>query len=215
MKLEASSRTAGRNAALRREGRMPGVVYNNDLNVPVAFDAKAFDRVFRQQGTSSLIDLEVDGEVHQVLVREVQMDKRRRQPVHVDFYAVTAGQKLEVYVPVVFEGDAKGQAEGGQLDVQRREVGIYVLPSEIPHDITVDISPLEIGDSIHIGDVKGLLPTTAEIVDDEELTLVTVLAPRLEVEEEEEEAVEAEPEVIGRGHEEDEGEEAPAGEGEG
>jgi large subunit ribosomal protein L25 len=213
MKLEANSRTAGRNAALRREGRMPGVVYNNELNVPVAFDAKAFDRVFRQQGTSSLIDLEVDGEVHQVLVREVQMDKRRRRPVHVDFYAVTAGQKLEVYVPVVFEGDAKGQAEGGQLDVQRREVGIYVLPSEIPHDIKVDISPLEIGDAIHIGDVKGLLPTTAEIIDDEELTLVTVLAPRLEVEEEEEE-VEAEPEVIGRGPEEEEGEEAPAGEDE-
>ena len=205
MKLEASTRTAGRNAALRHEGRLPAVVYNKELNLSVAIEAKAFDRVFREQGMSSLIDLEVDGETHPVLVREVQMDKRRRVPLHVDFYAITKGQKLEVAVPIVFEGTAAGQKEGGQLDVQRREITIYVLPSQIPHDITVDISELAIGDSIHIGDVAGQLPETAEIMDDEGLTLVTVLAPRLEVEEEEEEA-ELEPEVIGRGGEEDEGE---------
>jgi len=207
MKLEASKRTAGRNAGLRDEGRLPAVVYNKELNVPIAIEAKAFDRVFREQGTSSLIDLEVDGDTQQVLVREVQMDKRRRIPVHVDFYAITKGQKLEVYVPVHFEGTAAGQKEGGQLDVQRREVGIYVLPSQIPHDITVDISELTIGDAIHIGDVRALLPETAEIIDDESLTLVTVLTPRLEVEEEEE-AEELEPEVIGRGEEGEDAEEA-------
>jgi large subunit ribosomal protein L25 len=208
MKLEASKRTAGHNAAHRRAGRLPGVVYNKELNLPIAVETKAFDRVFREQGTSSLIDLDVDGTEHQVLVREVQMDKRKRVPLHVDFYAITAGQKLEVYVPVHFEGTSQGQKDGGQLDVQRREVGIYVLPSQIPHDITVDITELTIGDSVHIGDVRALLPETAEIIDDESLTLVTVLAPRLEVEEEEEELEEAEPEVIGRGGEEDEEEEA-------
>jgi large subunit ribosomal protein L25 len=207
MKLEASKRTAGHNAAHRRAGRLPGVLYNKELNLPIAVETKAFDRVFREQGTSSLIDLDVDGTEHQVLVREVQMDKRKRVPLHVDFYAITAGQKLEVYVPVHFEGTSQGQKDGGQLDVQRREVGIYVLPSQIPHDITVDITELTIGDSVHIGDVRALLPETAEIIDDESLTLVTVLAPRLEVEEEEEELEEAEPEVIGRGGEEDEEEE--------
>ena len=209
MKLEASSRTTGRSAALRQEGRLPAVVYNKGLNLSVAVELKAFDRVFREQGTSSLIDLEVDGKNHQVLVREVQMDKRRRVPLHVDFYAITAGQKLEVAVPVIFAGTAKGQEEGGQLDVQRREVTIYVLPSQIPHDVTVDISALEIGDAVHIGDVRALLPETAEIVDDEALTLITVLAPRLEVEEEEVAEEEgAEPEVIGRGAEDEEAEEA-------
>lgn len=207
MKLEASKRTAGNNPALRNQGRLPAVVYNKGLNVPVAIEAKEFDRVFREQGTSSLIDLVVDGEEHQVVVREVQMDKRRRVPLHIDFYAITKGQKLEVYVPVVYEGTAQGQNEGGQLDVQRREVGIYVLPSEIPHDITVDISALSIGDAIHIADVKALLPETAELIDDEGLTLVTVLAPRLEVEEEDEDVGEGEPEVIGRGAEDEEGEE--------
>jgi len=205
MKLEASTRTAGRNSALRHEGRLPAVVYNKELNLPVAIEAKAFDRVFRAQGTSSLIDLEVDGDLHQVLVREVQMDKRRRVPLHVDFYAITKGQKVEVAVPIVFEGTSKGQKEGGQLDVQRREISIWVLPKDIPHDLTLDISELEIGDSIHISDVASRLPETAEILDDEGLTLITVLAPRLEAEEEEGEEEGAEPEVIGRGGEDEEG----------
>lgn len=204
MKLEASTRTTGRSSALREEGQLPAVVYNKGLNLSVAIEMKAFDRVFREQGTSSLIDLEVDGDNHQVLVREVQMDKRRRVPLHVDFYAITAGQKLEVAVPLIFTGTSKGQEEGGQLDVQRREVTIYVLPSQIPHDVTVDISALEIGDSIHIGDVRAYLPATAEIVDHEGLTLVAVLAPRLEVEEEVEEEEGTEPEVIGRGTEDEE-----------
>jgi large subunit ribosomal protein L25 len=206
MKLAATKRTPGDNRRLRADGRLPAVVYNRQFNESVAIDGKAFDKVFREQGTSSLIDLEVEGDTHQVLVREVQMDKRRRVPVHIDFYATTKGQKLEVYVPVHFEGTAQGQNEGGQLDVQRREVGIYVLPSEIPHELTVDITELQIGDSVHIGDVASQLPETAELLDDEGLTLVTVLAPRVEEEPEPTEEEEAEPEVIGRGAEDEEGE---------
>jgi len=209
MKLEATTRTAGRNAELRHDGRLPAVVYNKELNFPVAIEAKAFDRIFREQGMSSLIDLELEGTNHQVLVREVQMDKRKRVPLHVDFYAITAGQKVEVAVPIIFEGTSAGQKEGGQLDVQRREISIYVLPSQIPHDIKVDITELTIGDAIHISDVAGQLPDTAEILDDEGLTLVTVLAPREEIEEEEEVTEELEPEVIGRGADEEEGEGEP------
>ena len=184
---------------------MPGVVYNKEFNVPVAFDAKAFDRVFREQGTSSLIDLDVEGTTHQVLVREVQMDKRKRIPMHVDFYAITAGQKLEVAIPVSFEGTAAGQKDGGELFISRREVTIYVLPREIPDAIELDVSEMQIGDSIHIGDVRSRLPDTAEIVDDEDLTLITIVPPRVEAEAEEGEEV-TQPEVIGESAD-DEGDE--------
>ena len=204
MKLEAKTRTSGGGAALRNEGRLPAIVYNKDLNMSVAIDAKAFDKVFREQGTSSLIELDVDGEEHQVVVREVQMNKRRRVPIHVDFFAITAGQKLEVAVPVVYEGTSVGQEEGGQLDIQRREVTILVLPKDIPHEFHVDLTELTIGDAIHIGDVATQFPETAELLDDEGLTLVTVLPPRLEEEEEPAEDEGAEPEVIGREDDEDE-----------
>lgn len=209
MKLEATTRQAGSNGALRNAGRLPGVVYNKSMNISVDMERKAFDKVFRQQGTSSLIDLLIDGEATPVLVREVQMDKRKRIPMHVDFYAITKGQKVQVAVPIVLEGTAAGQREGnGQLYVQRREVTINVLPSQIPSDLIVDITELNIGDSVHVSDVAKLLPETAEVLDDEGLTIVTIVPPRVEAEPTESAEEGAEPEVIGRAAE---GEETASG----
>lgn len=208
MKLEAQRRDGGTAARLRTEGMLPGVIYNRDTNVTIAVDLKTFDRVFRETGTSSLIDLDVDGETHQVLVREVQMDKRKRVPLHIDFYAITAGQVVEVYVPIEFLGTPEGAKEGGQVDVQRREVHISILPSLIPNHIEVDITELDMGDSLHISDVVDLLPPEAEILDELDRTIIAVLAPRAEIEEEVEEVEVLEPELISReGEELEEGEE--------
>jgi large subunit ribosomal protein L25 len=198
MKLEASTRAAGAPGPLRRSGRLPAVVYNRALNLIVSVDLKAFDRVFRNQGTSSVIDLEVDGEVHEVLVKAVQMDKRRRVPQHVDFFAVTAGQAVSVHVPIEFVGTAVGTKEGGQLDVQRRELYISVLPRLIPNHIELDVSALTIGDSLHVRDLQAGLPPEATVLDDLDLAVVAVVPPRIAVEDEEAaETAEVEPEVIG------------------
>ncbi len=205
MKLEAQKRSAGKAAALRREGRLPGVVYNSGLNVTVSVDRRAFDKVFRSRGTSNIIDLEVDGTVHAVLVKQVQMDKRRRLPQHVDFYAVTEGQVVDIHVPIEIEGTSRGQREGGMLDVHRREVHIEIMPRLIPENIVVDVSELEIGDSLHVADVADLLPKEARILDDLDRTILSVVPPRLaEAEEEAAEEEAAEPEVISRGGDEDE-----------
>ena len=205
MKLEAQKRSAGHVAALRREGRLPAVMYNSGLNEAVSVDGKDFDKVFRSQGTSSIIDLEVDGTLHAVLVKQVQMDKRRRAPMHVDFYAVTEGQVVDVHVPIEITGTARGMREGGMLDVHRREVYIQVMPRLIPNHVVVDISGLEIGDSIHIADVASLLPSEAHILDDLDRTILTLVPPRLAEEEEEAaEAEAAEPELISRGGEDEE-----------
>lgn len=203
MKLPATKRTPGKASTLRLAGQMPAVVYNRELNIPIAVDLKSFDRVFRAQGTSSIIDLEVDGENHEVLVKQVQMDKRKRVPVHADFYAVTAGQLVDVHIPIEFVGTAAGAREGGQLDVQRREVHISVLPRLIPQHLMVDISALGIGDSLHVSDLKSYLPAEAEILDDLELTLVAVVPPRV-AEEAVAEVAATEPEVIAKGKEEEE-----------
>lgn len=203
MKLEARKRAAGAVGALRRAGQMPAVVYNSQLNQPVSVDLKAFDRVFRTQGTSSVIDLEVDGDVVPVLVKAVQMDKRRREPRHADFYAVTANQPVSVHLPIELTGVAIGMRDGGQLDVQRREVHISILPRLIPGTIEIDISGLAIGDSLHVRDLEARLPAEAEILDDLDLAVVAVVPPRLAVEEEEAVEEEVEPEVISKGADED------------
>jgi large subunit ribosomal protein L25 len=204
MKLDARKRAVGAVSPLRTGGRLPAVVYNRNLNVAVSVELKAFDRVFRSQGTSSVIDLDVDGEIHEVLVKAVQMDKRRRIPQHVDFYAVTAGQAVAVHVPIEFVGTAAGTKEGGQLDVQRREIHVSVLPRLIPNHVTLDVSALNIGDSLHVRDLQASLPPEATVLDDLDLAVVAVVPPRVAVEDEGGEEAEAEPEVIARGGEDDE-----------
>ncbi len=203
MSINAEKRVPGTAAHLRRAGKLPAIVYNKELNEAITVDLREFDKEFRAKGTSSLIDLVVDGETRPVLVKQVQMDKRKRVPMHVDFYAITAGQLLEVNVPIEFVGTPVGVREGGLLDVQRREVRISVLPQNIPDHVVLDVSALAIGDSLHIGALVAILPDEAEILDDLDLAVVAVVPPR--VAEEEEGTTEAEePEVIGAAPEEPE-----------
>lgn len=211
MILQAEKRTPGSSAALRREGRLPAIVYNKDTNELLSVDARAFDKAFRTQGTSSLITLELDGKPVSVLVKQVQMDKRRREPMHIDFYAITEGQAVDVHVPIEFIGTAAGVRDGGQLDVQRREVHISILPGLIPANVGIDVSALGIGDSLHLRDLVAALPPEARILDDADLTVVAVVPPRVAEEEVEAAPVAVEPEVIGRGGEEDEGEQSAEG----
>lgn len=197
MKLAAEKRDAEKVSALRSAGRIPAVVYNRELNVPISVNTREFDKVFREAGSGNLIDLDLGKEKHSVLVKAVQMNKRRREPQHVDFYAVTAGQKVQVGVNIILEGTPVGVREGGNLDVQRREVVISVEPRLIPNQIEVDVSELAIGDSLHIADIAKLLPAEADLVDSPELTICAVVAPRVadEAEETADEAVE--PELVG------------------
>lgn len=211
MKLAAEKRGKGGLGELRRNGRLPAVMYNREINVPVSIEMRAFDKAFRQVGNSSLIDLDIAGDVHSVIVRQVQMDKRRREPMHVDFYAVSANEPVQVPVPVEFVGSPVGVRDGGQLHVQRREVSISVLPRLIPAHIELDISGLAIGDSLHVSDIVEKLPPEAEILDELDLALVAVVPPRVAEEEETTEA--AEPQVVGERDEEgDEGAEEASSE---
>ena len=204
MELAAQKREVGKANHLRQKGFIPAVIYNKELNLSISVEKRAFDKVFRSQGTSSIIDIKIDGkEDHAVLVKAVQMDKRRREPQHVDFYAVTQGQAVEVHVPIELKGKALGVREsGGLLDMQKREVVISILPRLIPSHIEVDISHLGMHESIHVKDVVANLPAEATILDDLEATLVTIVPPRVVTEDDTSDS--AEPEVIAKGKEEDE-----------
>jgi large subunit ribosomal protein L25 len=201
MELQAQKRQSGS----KTQGYLPGIVYNKETSIPVSVEVRAFDKVFRSQGTSSIIDLNVDGENHEVLVKAVQMDKRRRVPQHVDFYKVMAGQTVEVHVNIHLVGTPEGVRDGGVLDIQKREVFIEILPRLIPHQVDIDVSALKIGQSLHISDVVSNLPAEAKVLDDLDLTVLTVVPPRAE------EVVapvagtpSTEPEVITKGKKEEE-----------
>ncbi|MFC6591423.1 50S ribosomal protein L25/general stress protein Ctc [Deinococcus lacus] len=162
---------------------IPAVAYNNEKNVSFAIERKAFDRIFRAQGISGLFDISIDGaESFPALVKTVQMDKRRRVPIHVDFLMVTYGQEIEAVVPVHTSGKSQGEIEGGLVDVVHHTVTVLAPgPRRIPQEIVVDVTKLAIGDHVTAGDLK--LPEGVKLVTEADVNIISVLPPRLTEEE--------------------------------
>lgn len=213
-KREATGKGAAR--TVRREGRIPGVLYGHgEESVPLTVDAAELQKLTHAisiENTIVDLSLEDGGGEYKVLIRELQRHPFREDLVHVDFFHVAMDEMIGVEVPIVIVGVPTGVKDrGGVLDHQLRELAVYCLPSNIPEKVELDVSALDIGDSIHVRDIA--LPEV-EIETDPDRSVVAVLAPTVieEPEEEEEEEL-LEPELIGR--EGEEGEEGEAEEGEG
>ncbi|CAN5299861.1 50S ribosomal protein L25/general stress protein Ctc [soil metagenome] len=193
--------------SLRREGKIPAVIYGHAREPqPLAIDQRELDRLLSHiAAESTVIELSFDGSTSRTLIREIQRHPFKPQILHVDFQELVAGEKVTVDVPIILVGVPEGvRAEGGVLDQTMRELSIHVDPSNIPNHIDVDVTALNIGNSVHVSDLS--LPEGVEVLDDEDSTICVVSAPRAVVEETPvevaaEEGVE-EPEVIGKGKEE-------------
>lgn len=168
--------------ALRRQGMVPGVLYGHGRTPqPVAVDARALNAVLHTHaGLNVLIDLEVGGnggEPATVMVKEVQRDLFRHEPIHVDFFAVSLSETLQTHVPIVLTGVPKGVAEGGVVEHHLREALVECLPTQIPDRIEVDISALGVGRSLHASDLTP--PEGVRLLTPPEEVVVTVVAPRV------------------------------------
>jgi large subunit ribosomal protein L25 len=194
----------GKNSAreLRRNGRLPGVVYGRTgsdstaNSVAVSVDPGELTQILRSDtGVNTLIGLSVDGGVpSQVLIKDYQVGPLTRALLHVDFYRVAMDKVLTVTVPIELTGEAEGvKVQGGLIDFVQREVAIACLPSEIPEHLTIDVSPLTIGQGVRLGDlIEGV---SWKPITDTETLLVHVIAPKLEEEEPTDEEEEGEGDV--------------------
>jgi len=197
---------------LRREGFVPGIVYGQ------GGEARAFQVPSRElrhllSEGHTLLDLELDGsKAVPVVIKEEQHHPVRGDVLHLDFLEVRLDEAIQSEVPVELEGgdQAPGVREGGVLEHVTREITVEALPTDIPDQITVDVSDMEISDTINLASVA--MPSGVKLMADEpeEITIATLSPPR--VEEEPEPEVEEEAELVGEGEEAPEGEEA---EGEG
>ena len=162
--LEAVKRTdKGKNEARRHRaaGRLPAVVYGPSkdgkapVGVPVTVDPKGLMRIFHSDsGVNTLITLTLDGTSTQVLVREYQRDPVTNALLHADFYQLAMDKAIVVTVPVSLKGEPKGvKVQGGLLDFVTREIQVECLPANIPEHIDVDVSELELHQSIRVRDV--------------------------------------------------------------
>ncbi|MEM7464177.1 MAG: 50S ribosomal protein L25/general stress protein Ctc [Pseudomonadota bacterium] len=212
--LQAQLRTkVGKGAAreLRRNEMVPAVIYGDKKDpVSISLPFKELSmRVNRVGFLTTIAKIEVDGETHQVLPKDYQVDPVRDFITHVDFLRVTARSRVVVMIPVTFlnEEESPGLRRGGVLNIVRHEIELECPATDIPDTIDVDLTDGEIGDSFHISAVK--LPENATLtITDRDFTIATIAGAAAALEEEEE--IDEEPietEIIGEASDDEEAEE--------
>lgn len=169
IEINASSRElqgTGVSRRLRIEGRLPGVVYGGEGSAqPIELDHKdLFYKLKMEAFHASILSLSIDGKKEQVLLRDVQMHPFKQQVLHVDFQRIRQDQKITLKVPLHFiNGDiAPGvKLSGGMISHVATEIEIFCLPKDLPESITVDLSEMTAGSTLHSSDLK--LPEHVEI----------------------------------------------------
>lgn len=190
--LQAEIRKEKNPRELRRQGKIPGVVYGAGIHQLIAFKRSDLERLLSKITRSSRVTLKLNDKEIGAFLKEIQHDPLTDQVIHVDLYHPPADRAITMEVPIRLYGEAKGRKSGGIVDQLREVVLIRGPADKIPELIELDITELDIHESIKAGDI--LLPEDVQLVTPPEVLLVTILAPRKAVEEvpTEEEAEEAE-----------------------
>ena len=175
---------------LRQKGLVPAVIYGPGKDSEMlSINARDLEKVLKGSHTIQvLLNLNIENggsETRKAMIKELQSDPVSRQILHVDFYEIDPNRKILMKVPVVAKGKAAGVEMGGLLQIIRREIEVLCLPGEIPENIELDVTGLNIGDSIHVKDIdlEGDLEIPAEV----DFTVITCIGKKAEAEEEEEE----------------------------
>ncbi len=207
VRLSAEPRDqSGKGAArsLRREGRVPAVIYGHGREPQsLSIAAREIERILGQiSAASTVIELDLDGRTSRTLIREIQRHPVKRTLIHVDFQEVVAGELVAVKLPIVLLGTPEGVRLGnGMLDQVMYEINIQADPSDIPNHVEIDVTGLQIAQALHVRDLP--LPEGVVVMDDEGLTVCTVQPPRVSEETTEEPAGD-EPELIRKPKEDEE-----------
>ncbi|MFD1427959.1 large subunit ribosomal protein L25 [Kroppenstedtia sanguinis] len=172
---------------LRREGRVPAVVYGKGMeNELIQLEAGQVIKMLQQEGTSAIYELQYPGgKSRQVMIRELQQDRIKDKIIHIDFNEVKLDQPFDTEIYIELTGEPIGVKEGGVLQHQLRNVQIRCLPADLPDRLEGDITQLNIGDTLTVGELP--IPDRVELLTDPEETVVSILPPRMEQSTEEEE----------------------------
>ncbi len=185
--VEVRNNTGHKGAArkLRTQGKVPGVCYGATVNgriepLPIIVDVKALRAALdpiRKKNT--VIDLTVTGgastQTLSALVKDYQLHPLRREITHVDLLAIDPNKEVLASVPLEFSGKPKGAIDGGQIRIVIRSIDVRAKPADIPVKLNIDVSPLEIGDVIHVSSIE--LPDGVTVVTGRDLAVVTCAAP--------------------------------------
>jgi len=181
---------------LRQAGQIPAVLYGPKTeSVLLSVNRSDLDLALKK-GRSGQIILNLvvqdNGETYTrpAMIKELQLHPVSRNYLHIDFYEINLDRKITLGIPIVTVGSSVGVERGGILQIIRRELEVECLPFEVPESIEIDITDLDMGDSIHVKDIS--MDGEVELLGESNLTVLTVLSPKLEEEPEEEEELEEE-----------------------
>ncbi len=200
IELNAKARdTKGKGAArkLRANNAIPAIVYGAQKDpIMLSLDTVEFIKIIRENGSTGLFfNLKIEGGVEKaVMLKDMQMDAFGLEYLHIDLHEVDMDDSVTVTVPVETTGECKGVKEGGMLQIIRRELDVICKPADMPESILIDISDLNIGDSVHVEEIK--LGDAVEIPHEVDFTVITIVPPTAdtddEVSEEDEDLLEEE-----------------------
>ena len=172
------------NKKYRKDGFIPAVIYGkNKDNLNILVDPINLKKLLKNEaGENTIIEMKLDKSdlKKNVLLKDAHLDTLTSDPLHLDFYEITEGMDVKVSAPLLFTGKPEGVKNGGVIQTLSNEIKIECLPTNIPNIIEINISDLNIGDTLRVKDIKPM--DGIEILSNPESTIISVLAPRLVVE---------------------------------
>ena len=186
--LSAELRTQTKKGAarrLRREGRIPAVMYGHRDPLLLSIDAREFSRKFQRISESTIIQLSAGGDTYDVLVKDFQIDHIIERLDHIDFFEIERGRVLRARVLLHFVGNPVGVREGGLQELLVHEVEVESLPRDLPEKIDVDIEDLGVGQSFHVSDL--VVPDGVRVLTSRDQVIALIAHKVEEVDEEEDE----------------------------
>jgi len=166
---------------LRGEGKIPAVVYGRAVgSLPVEVEARAVQRLIERHGAGGLVELSLKAggraKKYHAIIKDIQYHPIKRHLQHVDFQQISLKEEVTTHVPLRLVGEAQGAKKGGLVEQHLRQIEISCLPTRIPEAVDVDISGLDLGESLYVRDLE--IPAGVRLLTDEETSVVSITVPR-------------------------------------
>jgi len=161
---------------LRAMKRIPAVMYGVQAPLPISIDSTEFHHAFRHISENTVIDIKIGSSVRHAIIKDYAMEPLRGEIIHLDFLEIKKGKLLKTHVPLVATGSAVGVRSGGIFEQPLHEIEVECLPKDLPEKIEVDVSALDIGQSLRVSDLS--LPVGTHVLTHAEVVLFHIATVR-------------------------------------
>jgi large subunit ribosomal protein L25 len=162
--------------AVRRAGKIPGVLYGHGLPTAISLSAKDLEELLTTSGKSRIVDATIDGEHDSVMLREVARHPVSHRPIHADFQRVSKGEAISATIPIVITGTSEAVKDGAVLDIVTRTIDVKGPADKIPEQLTIDVTEMTV--HTHLSAAELVLPAGFTLVTPADAVIISIEASR-------------------------------------